>query len=73
MVDSGSFVHAIDADVELPGHRNKPATEAAKDKIGDAACGCLLHNLGSVRVDFQADGEDAFVVFNHMQMKVTLS
>ena len=72
MVDSGSFVHAIDADVELPGHSIEPPTEAARTQIGETACGGLLHNLGSVRVDFQADGEDAFVVFNHMKVKVPI-
>ena len=72
MVESGSFVYAIDADVELPGHNVEPPTEAAKAQIGETACGGLLHNLGSARVDFQAGGEDAFVDFNHMKMKVPI-
>ena len=41
-------------------------------QIGETACGGLLHNLGSLRVGFQADGDDAFVVFNHMKMKMPI-
>ena len=31
-----------------------------------------MHNLGSARVDFSADGEDVFVVFNYMEVKVPI-
>ena len=72
MIDSGSFVHAIDATVELPTHvinDNKPDD---KHTVAETACGGKLHKLGSVQVDCEADSVDVRIDFDHMKVKTPI-
>lgn len=66
MVDSGSFVHAIDASVELPDH---PIVNDPRDKniIGETACGTKLVKEGTMHAHGTSDGVDFDVIFDHMK------
>ena len=49
MVDSGAFINAINAEVELPDHFIEPLSECSKNKTAESACGGLMHRGGKVR------------------------
>ena len=72
MIDSGSFVHAIDASVELPTHMvhaNKPTD---KHTVAETACGGKLHKMGSVLVDCEVDDVNVRVEFDNMKVKTPI-
>ena len=70
MVDSGSFVHAIDAENDLPGHEIHWFTEAESSKgVAETACGWILRRLGLVRCKGTIDGHDVEIQWNHMKVK----
>ena len=70
MVDSGSFIHAIDAENCLPGHNIEWFSEAESKKgIAETACGGLLKRLGMVRCKGTVDGHNVEIQWNHMRVK----
>ena len=71
MVDSGSFLHAIDADLDLPGHFIE-ALERADRRSAETACGAVLKRLGTVRTEGFVDGEKVNVRWNHMKVKTPI-
>ena len=72
MVDSGSVVHAIDADEELPDHHVEAPSERDQQEVAETACGGLLHKLGKVRVQGTIDGQNVGVTFDHMKVKIPI-
>ena len=56
VVDSGNFVHAINAEVELPRHKLIPPTEQDKQMVAETACRGKLTKHGSVHVECVTDG-----------------
>ena len=72
MVDSGSFVHAINAEVELPHHQLTPPTEQDKQLIAEAACGGKLTKQGSVHVACETDGSKVAIEFDSMRVKTPI-
>ena len=71
MVDSGSFLHAIDADQDLPNHPIEPL-ERADRRSAETACGAVLKRLGTVRTEGLVDGEKANVRWIHMKVKTPI-
>ena len=70
MVDSGSFVHAIDAENDLPGHDIEWFGESEASKgVAETACGGILRRLGLVRCKGTIDGHDVEIQWNHMKVK----
>ena len=70
MVDSGSFVHAIDAEADLPGHDIEWFSESESNKgVAETACGGILRRLGLVRCKGTIGGHDVEIQWNHMRVK----
>ena len=70
MVDSGSFIHAIDAENHLPGHHIEWLTdEESRKGAAETACGGILRRLGLVRCRGTVDGNNVEIQWNHMHVK----
>ena len=70
MVDSGSFIHAIDAENDLPDHDIEWFSEEESNKgVAETACGGILRRLGLVRCRGQVDGNEVSIIWNHMKVK----
>ena len=70
MVDSGSFIHAIDAEEELPGHPIQWFTEEeANRNVAETACGGILKRLGKVNTLGSVDDVPVDITWNHMRVK----
>ena len=69
MVDSGSFEHAINAEVELPNHKLIPPIEQDKQVVAETACGGKLTKQGSVQVGCETDGSKVAIEFDSMRVK----
>ena len=67
LMDSGSFTHALDADVELPGWLLEPPDKSMADKIAETACGGHLKATGAVTILGNVDGHQIRVRFAHMK------
>ena len=67
MIDSGSFENAIDAGEDLPDHEVTPPPPNAME--AETACGGVLKNLGTVRVQAEADGQSIGINFVNMKVK----
>ena len=72
MVDSGSFLHAINAEVDLPGHAIEAIEGKDKARSAETACGAILKRLGIVRTAGLVDGETVNVKWNHMKVKTPI-
>ena len=72
MVDSGSFVHAINAEVEIPNHQLVPPTEQDKQVVAETACGGKLTKQGSVQVQCETDGSKVAIEFDSMRVKTPI-
>ena len=51
MVDSGTFLHAIDAELDLPGHLIEALDGKDRSKSAETAYGVVLKRLGAVRTE----------------------
>ena len=70
MIDSGSFIHAIDAESELPGHDiNWFSEEESSKGVAETACGGILRRLGSVVTTGKVDNTNVNIQWNHMKVK----
>ena len=59
MVDSGSFLHAIDAENDLPDHDIEWFSEEESNKgVAETAGGGILRRLGLVRCRGQVEGNE---------------
>ena len=67
MIDSGSFENAIDADEDLPDHEVTPPPPNAME--AETACGGVLKNLGTIRIQAEADGQSIGINFVNMKVK----
>ena len=72
MVDSGSFTHAIDADVDLPGHTVTPIGPNEKSGDGESACGHVMKRTGRVKTHGTVAGKSLMVRWNVMKVKVPI-
>ena len=72
MVDSGSFLHAIDAEQDLPGHCIEALSGKDRAKSAETACGAVLKRLGTVRTEGYVDGVKVTVKWNHMKVKTPI-
>ena len=67
MIDSGSFEHAADAEEEFPDHFVTPPSPGAQE--AETACGGILKNLGTVKVEAEANGHAIGIKFVNMKVK----
>jgi septum formation topological specificity factor MinE len=72
MVDSGSFTHAIDADVDLPGHTVTPIGPNERAGDGESACGHVMKRTGRVKTNGTVAGKSLVVKWNVMKVKVPI-
>jgi len=72
MVDSGSYCHAIDADVELPEHTVEPLKDKELGKDAESACGGIMKRFGKVRTEGSVDGMPLNIRWNAMKVKVPI-
>ena len=72
MVNSGSFVHAINAEVELPNHQLIPPTEQDTQTNAETACGGKLTKQESVHVECETDGSNVAIEFDSMRVKTPI-
>ena len=72
MVDSGSFAHAINAEVELPNHKLIPPTEQDQHFFAETACGGKLTKQESVHVECETDGSKVAIEFDSMRVKTPI-
>ena len=68
MLDSGSFLHAINAAEVLPLHKISPPGPRERRRKAETACGGILDILGTVDVDANVDGHKVGIRFNHMNV-----
>ena len=68
MLDSGSFTHAIDADVELPDHEVELCDSDAPGNSAESACGGIIKKWGTVKTTGTVDEVDVNVTWNHMKV-----
>ena len=71
-VDSGSFVHAINAEIELPNDKLIPPTEQERQIVAETACAGKLTKEGSVHVECEADGSKFTIGFDSMQVRTPI-
>ena len=70
--DTGSFTHAIDADVELPDH---DVIECDPDTPGcsaETAGGGVIQKLGTVHTDSIIDGASVGITWDHMKVSTPI-
>ena len=72
MIDSGSFTHAINADVHLPGNEVSPPGPKEKKRRAETACGGLLDIKGTVRVGAEVNGHELNIKFCHMDVNTPI-
>jgi hypothetical protein len=72
MVDSGSFCHAIDAEVELPEHELIQLSKNEGKGDGESACGSIMRRLGKVKTQGSVEGVSLNVLWNSMKVKVPI-
>ena len=72
MVNSGSFVHAVDSNVELPGHVLRPIDKNDPHAVGETQCGGKLIEKGSVLVDCIIDGHRVGLEFDSMKVNTPI-
>ena len=68
LLDSGSFTHAIDADVELPDHDVVACDPDAPGNSAESACGGIIKKLGVVKTTGMIDDVEVDVTWNHMKV-----
>ena len=69
MVDSGSFLHAIDADVELPDHNIRENDPKERPMVCETACGGILKKLDTFCVNGEVGNEKVAIEFDHMRIR----
>ena len=70
IVDTGSCLHAIDAEEELPDHEIHWNSDAEANRfLAETACGGILKRLGLVTTDATVDGKSVTIEWNHMRVK----
>ena len=72
MVDSGSFLHAIDAESDLPDHPVEAVEGKDRTRSAETACGGILKRLGVVCTSGSVNGENVNVKWNHMKVKTPI-
>ena len=72
MVDSGSFCHAIDADIELPNNVVYPLKASENSQNAESACGGIMKRLGRVKTEGTVEGMSLNVKWNAMKVKVPI-
>ena len=73
LVDTGSSIHAADADVHFPDYSSKVRRSSHKKSAGTTtAGGHRLENLGRFNVSADADGQTVRIPFNHMKVKLPI-
>ena len=70
IVDSGSLVHASDADVELPDHSIRENDPKERPMVCEKAYGGILKKLGTVRVNSEVVNDKVAIEFDHMRVSV---
>ena len=73
LVDTGSSIHATDADLHFPSYSSKVRQSSQKRSAGaTTAGGHRLDNLGKLDVSADADGQTVRIPFNHMKVKLPI-
>ena len=70
IVDTGSFVHALNAEKDLPNHKIEWHSEEEANKyLAETACGGILKRLGTVHTQGLIGDTAVDIVWNHMKVK----
>ena len=74
LVDTGSSLHAADAEIHFPEYLKtvKPSSASRRGHAATSAGGHRLENLGKFTVNAVTDGQDVKVPFNHMKVKIPI-
>ena len=74
LIDTGSNIHAADAEVHFPEYAKsvRPTAASKSGHSATAAGGHKLFNLGKFTVSATSDGQDVRVPFNHMKVKLPI-
>lgn len=72
LVDTGSFTHAIDADVELPDHDIESCDPNAPGTSAETAGGGILQKLGVVRTKGLIDDAEVEITWDHMKVSTPI-
>ena len=74
LVDTGSNIHAADAEVHFPEYVKsvRPTSASQRGQSATAAGGHKIFNMGKFVVSATADGQDVRVPFNHMKVKLPI-
>ena len=74
LVDTGSSIHAADADVHFPDYARtvRQSSASRRGHAATSAGGHRLENMGKFTVSATTDGQDVKVPFNHMRVKIPI-
>ena len=72
MIDSGSFTHAADAEVHLPGHEILPPGPRERRRKAETACGGILDIKGLVNISAEVNGNALDIQFCHMKVNTPI-
>ena len=72
IVDTGSFTHAIDADVELPDHNVDLCDPDAPGSSAETAGGDVIKKLGIVHTKGIIDGNAVEITWDHMKVSTPI-
>ena len=70
--DTGSFTHAIDADVELPDHDVRECDPDAPGSSAETAGGGIIQKLGTVQTTSEIDGTQVGITWDHMKVSTPI-
>ena len=66
------FVHAIDADVELPDHHVRENDPEERPMDYETACGGIPKMLDTIRVNGEVDNENVSIEFDRMRVRTPI-
>ena len=70
--DTGSFTHAIDADVELPDHDVEECDPDIPGSSAETAGGGIIQKLGTVKTTSVIDGTQVGITWDHMKVSTPI-
>ena len=70
--DTGSFTHAIDADVELPDHEVQECDADSPGTSAETAGGDVIRKLGTVHTESIIDDSKVGIIWDHMKVSTPI-
>ena len=72
LVNTGSFTHAIDADIELPDHEIEACDPDTPGTSAETAGGGILKKLGVVKTKGLIDDAEVEITWDHMKVSTPI-